>query len=349
MKIGSVDLGHKQILAPLAEVSDSAFRKISKEFGAGLTFTQMVSAKGIATNNFNTLRLLAYPKSEKPIGIQILGNDEKYLYSAVKEIKQYKPDLIDLNCGCPVNKVTKYKMGAAILENPSNLGLLIKSMVKAAEDTPISAKLRLGVSSGKINILETAKAAEDNGASLLFVHTRTKADRYYDDAQWEWLAKVKSVVSIPVVGNGSIFTPKDIDKMLRQTGVDSVLVARGALGNPFIFNRYNRLVETGTDPGEPDLSEIKAVALKHLNLLAQEFGESIGVNKAKKHIIWYFKFLNGIEYLLGSIFTLRTLNEITELINTHTEKIENGEYEDEIPGKIFDRFKERVQFWLDDN
>jgi tRNA-dihydrouridine synthase B len=160
MKIGNVDLGHKLILAPMADITDSSFRTIAKKNGAGLTFTQMVSAKGVVNNNFDTLRLLVFSRSEKPIGVQLLGNNPEYLSGAVKELIKLKPDLIDLNCGCPVDKVTKYNMGADLLDDPKQIGKLVNSMVKVSEGVPISVKVRLGRDKKKINIIDNAKAAE---------------------------------------------------------------------------------------------------------------------------------------------------------------------------------------------
>ena len=172
MKLKNFDLGNKLIVAPMADVSDAPFRKISKEYGAGLTYTPMVSAKGIVENDFHALQLFSFGRDEKPIGVQLLGNSPDYLAGAVQELKNYKPDVIDINCGCPVDKVTKHNLGAQLLDDPIYMGKLIESMVKVAGDISISVKLRLGKSDGKINILETSKIAQESfGAKSIWPKT----------------------------------------------------------------------------------------------------------------------------------------------------------------------------------
>ncbi len=335
-------------MAPMADITDAPFRKIAKSFGAGLTFTQMISAKGVVTNNFNTLRLLAYDKQEKPIGVQILGNDPKYLSLAVKELKQYRPDVIDLNCGCPASKVTKYNMGANILGDPLFLGKLVRSMTNASEGIPISVKIRLGKEKNKINVLETAKAAEDNGAAFVTIHARSRTTGYAEDPEWEWIRKVKESLSIPVVGNGSLFTAKDAIKMKEETGCDAVMIARGALGNPFIFEHYNSYFDNGIVSGEPSLEEIQKVAITHLNLLTREYGEEIGTAKAKKNIIWYFMNSGGIYNLVTDVLDSRSSAEIEEFIRIHIEKIKNNEYPEDDLKRIKNLFLEKVIFWGDE-
>lgn len=346
MKIGNLDIENKLILAPMAEVTDSSFRKITKEFGAGLTFTQMVSAQGVINNNFETLRLLSFSRDEKPIGVQVLGNEPEVLGDAVKEIVKLKPDLIDLNCGCPVDKVVSNNMGSALLEDPKSMGKLIKKMVDSSNGVPISVKLRLGKDKGNINIFETARVAEDNGASILFVHTRTRADKYESDPDWHWLKKVKELVNIPVVGNGSIFTPQDAKEMIDLTGCDSVMVARGALGNPFIFDRFNKLINTGLDPGEPSVEIVRDVLLKQISLMEREFGEPNSLDKAKKNSIWYFRFYPGINQFLEKVFSLNNLHAIRSLIEEHTKNILSGNLEITQLSDINIKFKKKVLFWL---
>lgn len=346
MKIGNLDIGNKLILAPMAEVTDSSFRKIAKEFGVGLTFTQMVSAQGVINNNFETLRLLSFSRDEKPIGVQILGNNPEILGDAVKEIVKLKPDVIDLNCGCPVDKVVGNNMGSALLEDPKAMGKLIKKMVDSSSGVPISVKLRLGKDKNNINIFETAKVAEDNGASVLFVHTRTRNDKYESDPDWNWLAKVKEIVNIPVVGNGSIFTPADAKKMIELTGCDSVMVARGALGNPFIFERFNSLANKGFDPGEPPIQLVRDVLLKQINYMEREFGEPNSLDKAKKHSIWYFRFYPGVDQFLEKVFSLNDLHSIRNLIEEHSKNVLLGNLKVTQLNEINIKFKKKVLFWL---
>jgi tRNA-dihydrouridine synthase B len=245
MKIGNLDIGKKAILAPMAEVTDAPFRQICREHGAGLTFTQMVSAKGVVENAFATLKVLAFSQSEKPIGVQLLGSDPEYIAKAIHELHSFKPDLIDLNCGCSVPNVCRIGLGASILDKPDLLEKLVKTMVKAAGKIPVSVKIRVGGDRQHVTLMRNAKIIEDNGASLITVHARFRSDSYKQEADWSWIGKVKEAVSIPVVGNGSLFEPEECLRMMNQTGCDSVFIARGALGNPFIFSRLNAMLSTG--------------------------------------------------------------------------------------------------------
>ncbi|MGE5680024.1 MAG: tRNA dihydrouridine synthase DusB [Bacillota bacterium] len=346
MKIGNLDLGHRAILAPMADVTDAPFRQICRENGAGLTFTQMISAKGVIENSFDTLKVLAFNRKEKPIGIQLLGRDAEYLEKAILELKGLSPDLFDLNCGCSVMNVCKYGMGAAILDEPLLLGKLVRTMVKAAGNIPVSIKIRLGRNRQKINVLENARIIEDNGASFITVHGRTRSDSYQDEPLWDWIGKVKQTVSIPVVGNGSLFQADDCIKMIDRTGCDSVFIARGALGNPFIFNRLNSILDNGTDPGLQSVEDVKRTSLHHLDLLVKDSGEEQGVKKARKYFIWYFRFFNGVTALLDKIFSLDNAAMVEEFICSHVEKIKNGSYPEEDFEKINRNFNERVLFWI---
>lgn len=346
MLIGQVDLSKRLLLAPMADVTDQSFRYIARKFGVGITFTQMVSAKGVLENDFETLRYLAFNKNEKPIGVQLLGNDPDIFAAAVKEIIKYKPDIIDLNCGCPVAKVSKYNMGACMMSDPKLVGKIIARMKKSAGDVNISAKFRLGADSKNLTVLENAKAAEDNGASFITVHARYKKDKYDQEAKWEQLARVKETVSIPVVGNGSIFSAADAVKMKEQTGVDSVMVARGALGNPFMFSRYNSIVDENYDPGQPDISQVKETALEHCQLIRREYGDVRALNFIKKNVIWYYKYYNGINELIDLLMSLNSVDSVLDSLHKHTENIINENYPIEDIEVIQQKFRMKVLFWL---
>lgn len=349
MKIGSLDIGQKAIVAPMAEVSDTPFRHICREYGAGLTFTQMVSAKGVIENSFTTLKALAFSQREKPIGIQFLGNNPGYLEKAINEVKSFKPDLIDLNCGCSVSQVCKHGLGASLLDNQILLGNLVKTMVKASDNIPVSVKIRLGRNKSKINVIQNAKIIEDNGASFITVHARTRENSYEDPADWEWIGRVKESVSIPVVGNGSLFTPEDCVEMIRKTGCDSVFIARGALGNPFIFNGLNNILEMNSCPGNPEIDEVAKVAVKHLYLQIKDSGEILGVKKIRKYLIWYFRFYQGVTSFIDNIHSFNKPEELEEYIFQHVKNIKENNYPEEDLEKIDKSFKERILFWMIDN
>ncbi len=346
MKIGNLDIGSKLFLAPMAEVTDSSFRKICKEHGAGITFTQMVSAEGVIKNNFETLRHFSFSRNEKPIGVQVLGNDPEILFDAAKEISKHKPDLIDLNCGCPVEKVCSKNMGSALLDNPGMIGKLVRKMVDGANGVPVSVKIRLGKDKSRINVFDNARAIEDNGGSLIIVHARTRADKYDTEADWNWIGRVKEKVSIPVVGNGSMFSPKDVKAMLDATGCDSAMIARGALGNPFIFSRFNKLMEDGIDPGEPDSATVMKTLLQQINNLENEFGEIVALDKAKKHSIWYFKYHSGVSFLLEKVFSIKNLNDLRQLIQEHADRILHTAADKDEHAIIHKKFQRKVLFWL---
>ncbi len=348
MQIGNLNLENKLLLAPMADVTDSSFRKICKEHGSGLTFTQMISAKGVIENTFDTLRLLAFNRSEKPVGVQVLGSDPGIIREGVSEIAKFKPDVIDLNSGCPIEKVTKYNMGACILDDKILLGKIVRAMVEGSKGIPISVKIRLGRDKENINILENARIIEDNGASLLIVHTRTRKEKYHEDPDWSWLPKIKKSINIPLVGNGSVFTPQDAVRMLNETGCDSVMIARGALGNPFIFSRFNSLLNSGIDEGSPDVTKVTEVVFKHLQYIKEEYGDIVGIKSAKKHIVWYYRNFKGISEILDRIFSINEFEKLKEFISEFKENSLKGIYGEENFEEINRKFLIKVLFWLPD-
>ncbi len=348
MKIGNLDIGQKLFLAPMAEVTDSSFRNACKEQGAGITFTQMVSAEGVIKNNFESLRILSFSRNEKPIGVQVLGNDTAIIGEAVKEISRLKPDLIDLNCGCSVDKVTSCNMGSALLDDPKHIGKLTRIMVDNAGDIPISVKLRLGKDRNHINVFDTTKAVEESGGSLVVIHARARNDKYDTEPDWSWIRKAKEKLNIPVVGNGTVFSPQDAKRMIEETRCDSVMVARGALGNPFIFSRYQKFIETGSDPGMPGINSVKEVLVKHINSIELDLGEVVALDRAKKQAVWYLKDYPGINLLLENVFRVRNFDSLRSLINEHTAKISCGVLGEADKTDVINKFKKKVLFWLAD-
>jgi len=327
----------------MAEITDYAFRTIAKKFNVGLTFTQMVSAEGVVKNNFQTLKMLTFSRDEKPIGVQLLGNDPEIIGQAVKDLVKFRPNVIDLNCGCPVDKVYNNKMGAYLLSQPEKLGKIVSTMVKNSNSIPISVKIRLSPDD-KINVLENAKIIEDNGASVLMLHGRKKKDKYDIEANWEWIAKVKQSVNIPVVGNGSIFVAEDAVRMIHETNCDAVLIGRGALGNPFIYKQIQYL----QDEKEyvPTIEEISDIALEHVELLENEQNFIISLDRAKKNIIWYFKYQNGIENLIDELYSAKSFERIKEIVKIHVNKLLGDEYPQVNIEEIKKKFNNRILFWL---
>jgi tRNA-dihydrouridine synthase B len=345
LKIGELDLGNKLILAPMADISDKSFRKIAKDFGAGLTFTQMVSAEGVVTNNFETLRFLSFSRQEKPIGVQILGNDPDIIGEAVAEIEKFNPDVIDLNSGCSVSKVTRHSFGASLLESPDLLAQIIRRMKLSSRKTPISVKFRLGKDKHNVNILDNARIAEENGADYVVIHCRTRIDKYEADANWEWIEKTKNILSIPVVANGSLFEPSDIIEVREKFHADGAMIARGAIGNPFLFSRYNSVVENNFDPGEPDIDSVLQTVLTHIQYIREDYGDDIGIQKIKKHIVWYFKNFVGIESILEKVFGFSEFSELIEFLEEHVFKIKNNKYKLLNNIDVQRLFNEKINFW----
>ncbi len=343
MQIGKLNVSSRAFLAPMAEVTDFAFRKIAKDYGAGLIFTQMVSAEGVIKNNFDTLRLLSFSRNEKPIGVQLLGNDPEILGKAVRELVKLKPDIIDLNCGCPVEKVYGCKMGAYLLSQPETLGKIVDKMVKNSDGVPISVKIRLGPKD-KVNVLDISKIIEDNGASQIILHARTRADRYSTEPEWEWIKAVKERVKIAVVGNGSIFTAEDAVRMINETNCDAVLLGRGALGNPFIFKQINYLLE-GKEY-KPSVAEITEIASLHLDLLEREQGFRKNLDRAKKNLIWYFKYLDGVWNFIDELYSVNSFEEIRNVLNEHTFRLQSNYYPPLNIEEINIKFNNKVLFWL---
>lgn len=345
MNNGSFNLKNKAILAPMAEVTDAPFRQINKMYGAGLTYTQMVSAKGVIENQLDTLRYLAFNREEKPIGVQIVGKDPGLIGEAVSEIVRYNPDTIDLNSGCPVSKICKFDMGAQLLKNPNLLGKLIRRMADSSNGIPVSAKLRLGPSRSNVNVIDNAKICEDNGASFIIVHARSMTDRYADEPDWAWLKKIKEAVEIPVIGNGSIFSLDDYIKIMDSTGIDGVMIARGALGNPFLFNAIKKYSENGVSSPEPSTEEVFEVIHKHVKFNIAEYGEEEGILKIRRSLYWYLRRFDGIwEFIEGSKKIVK-LDELNILLDQHKFNIDNNKYDRLDHSEIERLMRNRVNFW----
>jgi tRNA-dihydrouridine synthase B len=339
-----LDLRNKLILAPMAEVSDRPFRLMCRKYGAGLTFTEMVSARGIVNNSFNTTRKVVFPQSEQPIGIQLLGNSPFYIGEAIQRLKKLRPAVFDLNAGCPVKKVTKNGFGVSILDNPSQLKEIVASMKSMAGNIPVSVKMRLGFR--KISIIENAKICQEEGADFITLHPKTGNDTSDELPNKEWINKVKSVVSIPVLANGFVFSAEDAVNLLNETNADGVMVARGALGNPYIFDRYNYYIQHKNFPELPGINQIYDDVIEHIDLIKIEYGENlVGLNSAKKNIFWYFKKFNGIFSLIEKIIDLKNFEQIKIEVAEHTEKLKVGYFPVDENKEVFEKFKQRILFW----
>ena len=282
------------ILAPLAGVSDLPFRMLNRKFGCRFAFTSMVSASSLVYRNRLTEKMLATVSADKPLGIQLFGEDPGIIQAAMDLLKKYDFDVIDLNAACPVKKVTSKGFGASLLKSPARLSKILKVMVDSSE-VPVTVKIRTGWDSSNINARDVALFAQDSGIKGLFIHGRTRNQGYGGSVNYQVIGEVKDALDIPVIGSGNALTPVLIKKMFDETGCDSVAIARGALGNPWIFNQTDTFLSTGTVPREPELEEIESTMINHLNQCAEFYGEKAGVVKFRKIFAWYTKGFRNIK------------------------------------------------------
>ena len=289
-KIREITIPNKLVLAPMAGITNEAFRIICKEMGAGLLVAEMVSDKAIGFQNERTLKMTKVNPLEHPVSMQIFGGDVESLVNAAKYIDEYSDaDIIDINMGCPVNKVAKKShAGASLLQDPNLVYEIVKNVV-AAVKKPVTVKMRIGWDFDSINAVENAKMIEKGGASAITIHGRTRSQFYTGKADLEWIKKVKEAVSIPVVGNGDITDIDSAIKMFEYTGVDAIAIGRGALGNPFIFRELYEWFINGRRIDKPTNKEIFDTILRHHNLLVELKGEKLAMLEMRSHVAWYIK------------------------------------------------------------
>lgn len=313
LSIGSLDLPGCALLAPLAGISDRPFRMMNRQVGCPFAFTEMISARSLVNDSRRTLRMLAMSPDDRPLGVQLVGNDAGVLVRAIELLKPFNFDLIDLNAACPARKVIGVDQGAALMREPEKLEDLLRAMVAAA-DVPVTVKIRAGWDNQSRNAVDAALRAQDAGVRAVFIHGRTRAQGYGGRVSYEAIAEVKQALDVPVIGSGDVFSGAHVLEMLKQTGCDGVAVARGALGNPWIFPEIHAALEGAPAPERPEPVEIVARMLEHLDMCVELYGEEQGIKRFRKFFGWYSRGFHSIRPLRSAAFQCATREELAEII-----------------------------------
>ncbi len=320
MKIGNFQTDTNIFLAPMAGVTDSSYRKICRRKNAGLIYTEMVSAKGLYYNDLKTEEIMKVDEEEKPVALQIFGSEpeiiKNVIYNKLNDRKEY--EIIDINMGCPAPKIVKNGDGSALMKNPKLIGEIVRA-AKSVSIKPVTVKIRKGWDGSLLNALEVAKIIEDAGADAITIHGRTREEYYTGTADWTVIKDIKAAVDIPVIGNGDIFKPEDIKKMMEYTKCDAVMIGRGAKGNPWIFDMGYNYISTGkyTEPGAVDRVDM---CLEHLELLTRDKSEKIGSMEIRKHAAWYLKGLHGSSEIRDRINRAQSKDELRDIILKYREQ-----------------------------
>lgn len=324
LKIGNVNISGNLVLGPMAGVTDLPFRLLCKEQGADLIYTEMVSAKGISYNNKNTETLLVVEEEERPVSLQLFGADPVILSETAKRIEDRNFDILDLNMGCPVPKVVNNKEGSALMTDPKLAAEIIHA-VSSAIKKPFTVKIRKGFTEATSNAVEIAKIAEANGAAAIAVHGRTREQYYSGKADWNIIRAVKEAVSIPVIGNGDVVTPEDAIRLVKETGCDGIMIARGARGNPWIFKHIKAYMENGVKPEKPQLEEAVEMILRHARLSIQCKGDYIGIREMRKHVAWYTTGYPLAAKLRQQANLIDSYEQLEELLFKYQENVRNSD------------------------
>lgn len=325
LKIGDIVMKNPVVLAPMAGVCNSAFRLTVKEFGAGLVCAEMVSDKGIVYKNEKTMNMLYMDEQEKPLSLQIFGGEKETLVEAATFVdKNTNADIIDINMGCPVPKITKCDAGARWLLDPDKIYEMVSAVVDAVEK-PVTVKMRMGWDLQHIYAVKNAQAVERAGGKAVALHGRTRVQMYEGTSNWDIIREVKQSVGIPIIGNGDVQTPQDAKRMLDETGADGVMIGRAALGNPWMIYRTVQYLETGKLIGEPSIKEKMDVCILHLDRLIALKDEYIAVREMRKHAAWYLKGIRGNAKVRNAINNCDTRNDLVSLLNNMVLEIEEKE------------------------
>lgn len=313
VKLGNLELGEQLLLlAPMEDVTDVSFRLLARELGADAVYTEFISSEAIIRAAAKSMKKLVTSEAERPVAIQIYGGDPAVMQEAARISEAAGPDFIDINCGCWVKNVVRHNAGAGLLKDPSRMERMVRAVVDAVK-LPVTVKTRLGWDANSINILNIAPMLEQAGAQALTIHCRTRVQGHSGDADWSWIPKIKQVVSIPVFLNGDVKTPEDAERAFRETGADGVMIARAAIGNPFLFRQIKELRNTGSYM-QPSLEERVRVCVRHLIHSCEVRGEKRGVFAFRKYYSGYFRGIPGASRLRSDLMQITSLEAVVERI-----------------------------------
>ena len=316
MKIGNLEFEHFAALAPMAGVADHTFRQLCINYGASFCVSELISSKGVSLGDKKSKSLMNIYNSARPSATQLFGSDPEIMAVAAKSAMQFDPDFIDINMGCPAPKVAASGGGCALMKNPQLAGEVVNKVANAV-DVPVTVKIRLGWDADSINALEVAKICEQAGAKAVTLHPRTREQMYSGKADWQYIKLLKDNLSIPVIGSGDIITPKDAARMYEETGCDMVMVGRGAMGRPWIFEQINAYIKHSVILPDPPLSKRMTVLLEQAKDTCSIKGERVGMKEMRKHAAWYIKGIRGgakYRNMCGSISTIEQLAHLCYLI-----------------------------------
>jgi tRNA-dihydrouridine synthase B len=316
MRIGRLEFERGLFLAPMEDITERAFRRVCRRLGADLVYTEFVSSEALVRSVAKSAGKIRLADDEHPVGIQIYGNRKEALVQAAALSESAGPDLIDINFGCPVKKIACKGAGSGMLREPDRLVELSKSVVDAVS-LPVTVKTRLGWDSSSIGIVDLARRLEDVGVAALTLHARTRQQMFKGEAEWEWIARVKAAVSIPVIGNGDVRTPQDAARMFEETGCDAVMIGRAAIGNPWIFRRTREYMTTGRDPGPPSLAGQLETYYEQLAENIPEKGERRAILEMRRQLGMILRGAPQISALRAAVMQVTNLEEIRTLLDSY--------------------------------